>query len=109
MTPNSASAIEIDRARRFVEASFWKYARTMPRFPHFYTLRAASDQVEFEWFVNFTRSRGRAGHFFRQPRVYLDLDGWTYWTMGAPVPETILVNRERTAPEERVPPEEAAS
>ena len=26
---------------------------------------------------------------------HIDLDGWKYWTMGAPLAETILINRAR--------------
>jgi hypothetical protein len=29
------------------------------------------------------------------PRRYVDIDGWSYWTMGAPLDETILINRAR--------------
>jgi hypothetical protein len=25
--------------------------------------------------------------------TYLDIDGWQYWTMGAPLSQTILINR----------------
>jgi hypothetical protein len=25
--------------------------------------------------------------------TYLELDGWEYWSMGAPVPETTVINR----------------
>jgi len=25
--------------------------------------------------------------------TYLDIDGWQYWTMGAPLDKTILINR----------------
>ena len=27
--------------------------------------------------------------------TYFDHDGWTYWTMGAPLHETVLIKRER--------------
>jgi hypothetical protein len=31
----------------------------------------------------------------RYHHTYLELDGWEYWTMGAPVPETTVINRAR--------------
>ncbi|MGH2990240.1 MAG: hypothetical protein ACRDMA_10325 [Solirubrobacterales bacterium] len=29
--------------------------------------------------------------------TYLERDGWEYWTMGAPVPETTVINRAHCA------------
>jgi hypothetical protein len=31
----------------------------------------------------------------RYHHTYLELDGWEYWTMGAPLPETTVINRAR--------------
>jgi hypothetical protein len=31
----------------------------------------------------------------RYHNTYLELDGWEYWTMGAPLPETTVINRAR--------------
>ena len=33
----------------------------------------------------------------------LELDGWSYWTMGEPIPETEVINREDLNPAGRVP------
>ena len=30
---------------------------------------------------------------YRHP--YLELDGWEYWSMGAPIPDTEVINRAR--------------
>lgn len=87
---------DIEKIQNTIANSEWRFAKTMPHMPHFYTLRkmAESDE-EFVSLVNFIRSHGYdqkwGGRLFR----YLDLDGWTYWTMGAKVESTILVNRAR--------------
>ena len=85
-----------DDIRQFVAAHEWTFAKTMPGIPHWYTLRRkALCDADFAAFVQEIRLRGVVRSFGRRPFTYLDLDGWTYWTMGAPVEETILVNRAR--------------
>jgi hypothetical protein len=32
----------------------------------------------------------------RSTLPYLEVDGWEYWTMGAPIAETTVINRSRT-------------
>ncbi len=36
---------------------------------------------------------GYTGRFFGREYVYADYDGFQYWTMGAPLPATIILNR----------------
>jgi hypothetical protein len=86
--------------RAFIAASTWRFAKTMPDAPHEYTLRrnAASDAA-FEAAVVFIREHGDERAWGGRAYTYLDVDGWSYWTMGAPLDETILINRARVAPE----------
>jgi len=94
-----------EQARRFVAKSRWIFAKTMPRWPHWYCLRRdallAGHEDEFLAMVAFIREVGVVRPWPRDARVpryhhtYLDLDGWSYWTMGAPVEETTLINRAR--------------
>ena len=57
--------------------------------------------VPFEDVVQFIRDHGYREVFepTGKEMTYLDIGGWKYWTMGAPLPETILINRERIAGE----------
>jgi hypothetical protein len=52
--------------------------------------------ARFEWFVVFIRERGEQRRWGPYNHHYFDVDGWSYWTMGAPVDETILINRARS-------------
>ena len=83
------------RLHAFPKGARWQFAYTMRRFPHWYTLREESDGDAFEAFVVAIREYGYDRPF--QGKMYrcLDVDAWTYWTMGAPVEETILINRAR--------------
>lgn len=102
--------------REFVARSQWVFAKTMPQSPHWYTLRRTHrDQSEFDRAVLDIRAAGYVRRFRGRDYVCHDLDGWRYWTMGAPVHSeqcpgtpprgcddagcTILINRARNEEE----------
>ena len=88
-----------DDFRRFIEERQWNFAKTMPQWPHEYTVRKFQDpkdeQTQFEQAVAFIRANGESRIFKPTGRssVYFDIDGRQYWTMGAPIEETIIINR----------------
>jgi hypothetical protein len=83
-----------EELRSFVANSRWKFAKTMPKTPHYYTLRDESpDEATFVHFVLHIRQHGYKAKFGKTTYSYFDLDGWQYWTMGSPLPATILINR----------------
>lgn len=81
----------------FARVHRWKFARSMPRNPHWYTLAEWTDRRLFERFVMTVRRRGKVRWFWRKPYTHLEVGEWSYWTMGAPVGETILINRKPAA------------
>jgi hypothetical protein len=89
----------IEDFRWFVGKRDWRYAKTMPQWPHEYTVRRFDDsqdaQALFEAAVRLIRTQGESRIFAPTSRtsVYLDVDGRQYWTMGAPIEETIIINR----------------
>ena len=84
----------MDDVRDFVRASSWKFAKFMPQTPHEYTLRReAKDEDLFERVVMHIRQVGYQKKWGKNTYTYLDIDGWQYWTMGAPLGATILINR----------------
>jgi hypothetical protein len=85
---------DVEFLRDLIARSRWVFAKTMPDNPHWYTLRKEADDSEFVRFVELIRAHGREEPYEGQPYTVLDVDEWFYWTMGAPVDETILVNRE---------------
>ncbi|PHY03406.1 MAG: hypothetical protein CK530_01230 [Planctomycetaceae bacterium] len=83
-----------DEIRSFVSKNTWRFAKTMPTLPHWYALRvSAIDEQSFVQFVKEIRSRGTRRRYGGREYLYLDVDGFEYWTMGAPIGETILINR----------------
>ncbi len=77
----------------FVNEQKWTFAKTMPRWPHEYIVRERVDQQFFEQLVRHIRTHGYEGKFYQKPITYYDDAIMVYWTMGAPIEETTIVNR----------------
>jgi hypothetical protein len=88
----------------FIARNKWTFARTMPQWPHEYVVKerlSLEDQALFEQIAVYIRTFGRDERFLgtHPVRQYLYLDGWKYWTMGAPIAQTTILNRAQTDPE----------
>lgn len=84
-----------DARRDFIRRSRWQFAKTMPDKPHEYTLRKWCDPGEFEDFVATVRREGYKDRYEGRTYTYLNVDGYRYWTMGASVRVTTVLNRAR--------------
>lgn len=78
----------------------YRFAKTMPENPHWYTLRKTwADDAGFCEAVKFIREYGYTEVYKKRPYKMFNLNGFKYWTMGAPIdkpngtPCTILINR----------------
>jgi hypothetical protein len=81
----------------------------MPWIPHWYVVRDRDLEREtFREMVRVIWAHGRVGHWGIQPRqthledgsvidglIYLERGSWRYWTMGYPLDEETVINRER--------------
>lgn len=82
--------------KAYFDQQSWIFAKTYAdKAPHEYMLRktAVGTEQEFEGAVAYIREHGFTAKFWNSPHVYLYLDGKFYWTMGAPIDETIVLNR----------------
>jgi len=72
----------------------WIFAKTMPHAPHWYTLRREwyNDEL-FNEIVTLIRRYGYKERYGRTWYTKFNINGMKYWTMGAPIPKTILINR----------------
>lgn len=77
----------------FIHSVQWTYAKTMPKWPHEYIVRKRVDEALFVELVKHIREYGYEGKLYNKTITYFDHDGKTYWTMGAPIPQTIIINR----------------
>ncbi len=76
--------------------SKWIFAKTMPAHPHWYTLRndwQHAGKVEFEEAVQFIRDYHYPERFYSKTMQRLNINQMKYWSMGAPLEQTILINR----------------
>ncbi len=77
----------------YISKVFW---RTSLDGSHQYTLRSwKSDLAEmFNEFVLHIRQHGYVDKFMGEEYIYFNVGGaYRYWSMGAPLEETILINR----------------
>ena len=97
-----------DDALAYIAKVRWQFAKTMPQWPHEYTVREWRPDLEQE-FVDFVVLIRREGIVEPWPadspspryqHSYLGIDGWDYWTMSAPIPETTVINRALVTPSE---------
>jgi hypothetical protein len=79
--------------RTFIDKEEWTFAKTMTEWPHEYLVRDRVDADLFESMVCHIREHGFEGRFYKTAITYFAEDGMVYWTMGAPVEKTIIVNR----------------
>ena len=99
-----------DEVAAILESKPYRFARTMPECPHWYTLWESwtADGTEDAWTDELDRLWGRVVGYIRihgVPELYVAPQGhrwwgtylyandWKYWTMGGPVENTILINR----------------
>jgi hypothetical protein len=81
--------------REFVDAVPWTTARSQD---HQYVTRQAAKELglerAFERLVIFIREHGYRDKFQGRSYTYFDLnDGTRLWSMGWPVPATVIINR----------------
>ena len=101
-------SITIDDGRSYVAKVRWQFAKTMPQWPHEYTVRdwRADLDADFDQFVSLIREAGavkpwpRDSSHPRYHHTYLSIDGWEYWTMGEPISQTVVINRARLSTDE---------
>ena len=94
-------AFTIEDARGYIAQVRWQFAKTMPQWPHEYTVRKWREDLDTE-FAAFAELIRRIGVVKPWPadaavpryhNTYLELDGWEYWTMGESIPATTVINR----------------
>jgi len=95
-----------EKLQQILEAAKYRYAYTMRSWcPHWYTLRKTWDDDKlFEECVQAIRDLGEVRPWPEgKPKywhTYFDAGEWSYWSMGAPLGETTLINRARPKPPE---------
>ena len=82
-----------NKLKNFINNAAWTYAKTMPEWPHEYIVRGKVDEALFVETVKHIRRYGEPGRFYKMVITYFEEDKLVYWTMGAPIEETTIINR----------------
>jgi len=86
-----------DQLRDFISSFTWTYAKTYAKIcPHEYIVKDKIHEKYHERFiqvVNYIRENGFAANYKSRAGKYYILDDHYYWTMGAPIEETTVLNR----------------
>jgi hypothetical protein len=81
---------------KMVSSHDFIFATTMPKNPHWYTLKKTwgygSGSKDFERAVMIIREYGYTEYFYGTAYTLLNCNGYKFWTMGAPLEDTILIN-----------------
>ena len=85
--------MEEKELQELLSSAQFKFAKTMPWLPHYYTLRDKWDLDKFKEAVIALRALGTPRRFGKREFIYYDFGGNTYWTMGDTIENTILINR----------------
>ena len=87
--------VDFERLREMIARCQWTFAKTMPFAPHEYIVkdRCPLSKDEFEYFVNMQREHGVKERWGKYNNPYLYIDDYKYWTMGAPIEDTTVINR----------------
>lgn len=82
----------------------WTFAKTMADMPHEYVVRGKTAPPDdwFDWFVLLIREHGFKRTFGRRHYLYLRVGDHRYWTMGAPLAKTIIINRAKAHPDDPI-------
>ena len=93
---------ELARITALLAAHEWRFAKTMPQNPHWYSLRWSWEvDQDFIDTVLFIRKYGVREKYGKAYYTVMVIEGFKYWTMGAPIcpgpydrrRDTILINR----------------
>ncbi len=83
-----------DKLTRFIDESKWIFAKTYATtWPHEYIVREQVDEKLFVELARHIRSHGYAGKFYKKDMIYFNHANKMYWTMGAALSETTIINR----------------
>jgi hypothetical protein len=93
MINNNRFATFNESQKNFINNAIWTFAKTMPDWPHEYIVKRDVDENLFIETVRHIREFGYPGSFYQMPITYYEEQGQVYWTMGAAIEETIIINR----------------
>lgn len=82
-----------NRLSEYINTVSWTFDITMPEWPHDYIVKKDVNVQLFNELVRHIRKYGYEGMFYQKSITYFDHEGMVYWTMGATIDNTTVINR----------------
>ncbi len=87
---------QLFRVADLTKSASFRFAKTMPEKPHYYTVRVNWSEDDFEEVATLVQEFGYSRRYGnRQYYKSLTVNGHYYWTMGWPPKDTTILNRAR--------------
>ena len=87
-------SVSLKNVRQFIDNAPWREAITYAEtWPHEYVVRDQVDEEMFAAVVEYVREHGTMESFYNKRHSHWYDRGYAYWSMGAPVSETTILNR----------------
>lgn len=101
MTRNEMDNATMEEIRKFIGAVEWRYAKTMPQWPHYYNVLSWNPEKKegFDKLVDAILHHGYKEPWPKPPEksirvvTYFNVDGWRYWVMSTKAEDVELINR----------------
>ena len=72
---------EIARARAYIKAVDWRFARSMPQWPHWYVFREDGSAREFDFVASLLKKFGYEDIWGRRTDSYMVIGRFKYWVI----------------------------
>src|SRR5215211_7630842 len=79
--PPKPSKSQIARARKYIDSMEWKFAKSMPQWPHWYVLREYGSTREFHFVERLIEKFGYADEWGTRTDSYLVIGKFKYWVI----------------------------
>lgn len=95
-----------EQVGQILEAQAYKFAKTMPWIPHWYTLKETwDDPILYRDVIAWILQNGELRMWGKKKTIrrYFDFGEWRYWPMTTDPEESILLNRAKIDSDKSIP------
>lgn len=78
-----------------VERLKFVFAKSMPRIPHYYTVKNEHNKEDYERLFHYIIDNGYYDKFFKKYYRYCNIGEYKYWVMSEDIEESIIINRRK--------------
>ena len=85
--------MEIEEVLDAIDHLTFKFAKTMPKIPHFYVVKDDSNLEYYKKLFFYIQKNGYYEKFFKKYYKYCNIGGYKYWAMRDDINESLVINR----------------